>query len=306
MNLQQCRYVEVIARCGSFNQAAKELFVTQPNLSSSIKDLENELGVQLFIRSNMGVRLTEDGYDFLKYAKRIIGEMDLLEQRYQSTFKKSFTVASHHYDFLSVPLATIAQRFQEDYQEFQLLETTTKRIMEYVASFEADLGIIYLNEDNKHILERAIEQQDLEFTSLGEFPTRIFLRRDHPLATKTEIAESELEGYNQVRFRQEKSGLNFDEDLLEVQHNQGILYSNDRGTVMNLLCATDAYASGLGIVDGFIKEQIVLIPLKDSPPHTLGYVTSKQKKLSPICSAFIQEIKKSLSSHQEGLDLDRA
>ena len=108
MNLQQCRYVDMVARMGSFSQAAKELFMTQPNLSSSIKDLENELGVQLFVRSNVSTRPTEDGYDFLKYAKRILGEVDLLEQRYQEDFKKSFTVASHHYDFLSIPMATVA------------------------------------------------------------------------------------------------------------------------------------------------------------------------------------------------------
>lgn len=299
MNLQQCRYVEVIARCGSFNQAARELFVSQPNLSSSIKDLETELGVKLFNRSNMGTRLTEDGYDFLKYAKRIIGELDLLEQRYHSTFKKSFTVASHHYDFLSIPLAKMAEQFRSDYQEFQIVETTTKRILENVASFEADLGIIYMDDDNKHILERSLENQELEFTSLGDFPTRIFLRRDHPLAQKEEISEADLEGYNQVRFRQEKSGLNFDEDPLDIHHDQRVLYSNDRGTVMNLLCATDAYASGLGIVDSFIKEQIVLIPLKDSPSHTLGIVTNKNKKISNISSAFIQEIRKSLSPHTQ-------
>lgn len=92
MNFQQCRYVEVVARVGSFSQAAKELYMTQPNLSCSIKDLENELGVQLFTRSNTGTRLTEDGHDFLKYAKRIIGELDLLQQRYHDQFKKSFTV----------------------------------------------------------------------------------------------------------------------------------------------------------------------------------------------------------------------
>ena len=297
MNLQQCRYVEVVARAGSFSQAAKELYVTQPNLSSSIKDLENELGVQLFTRSNMGTRLTEDGHDFLKYAKRIIGELNLLEQRYHSTFKKSFTVASHHYDFLSIPLAKMAEQFGEDYQEFQLIETTTKRILENVANFEADLGIIYLNDDNKHILERSLTNHDLEFTSLGDFPTRIFLRRQHPLAKHRDISEADFEGYQHVRFRQENSGLNFDEDPLEVHQGQRILYSNDRGTVMNLLCASDAYASGLGIVDSFIKEQIVLIPLKDSPSHTLGYVTNKKKKISDISSAFIQEIKKSLGSH---------
>ena len=299
MNFQQCRYVEVVARVGSFSQAAKELYMTQPNLSCSIKDLENELGVQLFTRSNTGARLTEDGHDFLKYAKRIIGELDLLQQRYHDEFKKSFTVASHHYDFLSIPLAKVAQEFKQDYQEFQTIETTTKKVLDSVASFEADLGIIYLDDENEHILTSALQYHDLEFTSLGEFPTRVFLRRDHPLAHKTVISETDLKGYNQIRFRQEHSGLNFDEDALDIHDQQRILYSNDRGTVMNLLCATDAYASGLGIVNSFVKDQIVLIPLQNSPKHTLGYVTNRKKKLSDIGASFINEIKLSLEEFSD-------
>ena len=296
MNFQQCRYVEVVARVGSFSQAAKELYMTQPNLSCSIKDLENELGVQLFTRSNTGARLTEDGHDFLKYAKRIIGELDLLQQRYHDEFKKSFTVASHHYDFLSSPLAKVAQEFKQDYQT---IETTTKKILDSVASFEADLGIIYLDDENEHILTSALQYHDLEFTSLGEFPTRVFLRRDHPLAHKSVISETDLKGYNQIRFRQEHSGLNFDEDALDIHDQQRILYSNDRGTVMNLLCATDAYASGLGIVNSFVKDQIVLIPLQNSPKHTLGYVTNRKKKLSDIGASFINEIKLSLEEFSD-------
>lgn len=299
MNFQQCRYVEVVARVGSFSQAAKELYMTQPNLSCSIKDLENELGVQLFTRSNTGARLTEDGHDFLKYAKRIIGELDLLQQRYHDEFKKSFTVASHHYDFLSIPLAKVAQEFKQDYQEFQTIETTTKKILDSVASFEADLGIIYLDDENEHILTSALQYHDLEFTSLGEFPTRVFLRRDHPLAHKSVISETDLKGYNQIRFRQEQSGLNFDEDALDIHDQQRILYSNDRGTVMNLLCATDAYASGLGIVNSFVKDQIVLIPLQNSPKHTLGYVTNRKKKISEIGASFINEIKLSLEEFSD-------
>lgn len=288
-----------VARVGSFSQAAKELYMTQPNLSCSIKDLENELGVQLFTRSNTGARLTEDGHDFLKYAKRIIGELDLLQQRYHDEFKKSFTVASHHYDFLSIPLAKVAQEFKQDYQEFQTIETTTKKILDSVASFEADLGIIYLDDENEHILTSALQYHDLEFTSLGEFPTRVFLRRDHPLAHKSVISETDLKGYNQIRFRQEQSGLNFDEDALDIHDQQRILYSNDRGTVMNLLCATDAYASGLGIVNSFVKDQIVLIPLQNSPKHTLGYVTNRKKKLSDIGASFINEIKLSLEEFSD-------
>lgn len=136
------------------------------------------------------------------------------------------------------------------------------KILDSVASFEADVGIIYLDDENKHILKSALEHHELEFTSLGDFPTRIFLRRDHPLAHKSVISETDLKGYNQIRFRQEQSGLNFDEDALDIHNQQRILYSNDRGTVMNLLCATDAYASGLGIVNSFVRNQIVLIPLK--------------------------------------------
>ncbi|WP_165212371.1 LysR family transcriptional regulator [Streptococcus tangpeifui] len=298
MNFQQCRYVEAIAETGSFSQAAKKLYVTQPNLSASIKDLEAELGVQLFVRSNTGARLTDDGNDFIKYAKRIIGELDLLEKRYQQKFRKGFTVASHHYDFLFLPLTEIVQTFEADYQEFQLIETTTKKILRSVDKFESDLGIIYLDADNRPILEKSLVNQDLSFTSLGEFPTRIFLRKGHPLADRKVLTKADLEGYPQVRFRQEKSGLNFDEDTLEVLDNQTIMYSNDRGTVMNLLTASDAYASGLGIVNGFIKEQIVLIPLADSPVHTLGLVTNNKRKKTPIIEAFIERVKASLAESE--------
>ena len=107
----------------------------------------------------------------------------------------------------------------------------------------------------------------------------------------------DLEGYPQVRFRQESSGIHFDEDPLEVLPDQQVIYSNDRGSVMNLLCASDSYASGLGIVNSFIKDQIVLLPLKDSPKHTLGFVTNNKQKQSTIIQAFIEEIRDSLLPH---------
>ncbi|MEY8700129.1 LysR family transcriptional regulator [Streptococcus ferus] len=299
MNFQQCRYVEAIAKTGSFSEAAKKLFVTQPNLSSSIKELEIELGVQLFIRSNTGARLTDDGYDFLKYAKRILGEVELLKERYQGSYKNSFTIYAHHYDFLSIPLLEIAEQFNNDFQHFHMVETTTKKILESVLSFESDLGILYLNDDNRHVLERYFSQHNLTFTPLGDFPTRIFLKKDHPLAKEEVISKDQLSPYMQVRFRQETSGLTFDEDTLDTPDNRSVFYSNDRGTVMNLLCGSNAYASGLGIVNSFIKDQIVLIPLKDSDIHTLGFVTNNHKEKSPIAQAFIQAVKKSLAENED-------
>ncbi|EJN93790.1 LysR family transcriptional regulator [Streptococcus ratti] len=299
MNFQQCRYVEAIAETGSFSEAAKKLYVTQPNLSSSIKELEIELGVQLFIRSNTGTRLTDDGYDFLKYAKRILGEIDLLKQRYQDNYKNSFTITSHHYDFLAMPLLDIAESFKHNYQHFHLIETTTKKILESVLTFESDLGILYLNDDNRHILERYFKQNDLTFTALGDFPTRIFLRKDHPLAKQKVIEKAQLKDYKQVRFRQETSGLNFDEDTLDTPENQSVFYSNDRGTIMNILCGSDAYASGLGLVNSFIKDQIVLVPLKDSHIHTLGFVSNNRKQDTSITQEFIKAVKESLKQYRQ-------
>lgn len=294
MNFQQCRYVVTIAEAGSFNEAAKRLFVSQPNLSSSIHQLEEELGVQLFIRSNTGARLTDDGYDFIKYAKRIIGELDFLQHRYQEDFKKSFVIASHHYDFLSQPLATISELFSQDYQEFQLIETTTKAVIDSVASFQSDLGIIYLDESNQSSLERRFKQEDLSFIPLGDFQTRIFLSKKHPLADREALSISDLQGYPQIRFSQDDSGMTFDEDPLAIEDRQKVIYANDRGSLMNMLLATQAYASGLGIVTGFVKEHIKLVPLENSTIHTLGYVISNQKKASDIVEAFVTLIQKEL------------
>uniref|UniRef100_UPI003F68F77D LysR family transcriptional regulator n=1 Tax=Streptococcus pluranimalium TaxID=82348 RepID=UPI003F68F77D len=294
MNFQQCRYVVTIAEAGSFNEAAKRLFVSQPNLSSSIHQLEEELGVQLFIRSNTGARLTDDGYDFIKYAKRIIGELDFLQHRYQEDFKKSFVVASHHYDFLSQPLATISELFSQDYQEFQLIETTTKVVIDSVASFQSDLGIIYLDESNQSSLERRFKQKDLSFIPLGDFQTRIFLSKNHPLANREALSISDLQGYPQIRFSQDDSGMTFDEDPLAIEDGQKVIYANDRGSLMNMLLVTQAYASGLGIVTGFVKEHIKLVPLENSTIHTLGYVISNQKKASDIVEAFVTLIQKEL------------
>ncbi|MDY3042455.1 LysR family transcriptional regulator [Streptococcus pluranimalium] len=294
MNFQQCRYVVTIAEAGSFNEAAKRLFVSQPNLSSSIHQLEEELGVQLFIRSNTGARLTDDGYDFIKYAKRIIGELDFLQHRYQEDFKKSFVVASHHYDFLSQPLATISELFSQDYKEFQLIETTTKAVIDSVSSFQSDLGIIYLDESNQSSLERRFKQKDLSFIPLGDFQTRIFLSKNHPLADREALSISDLQGYPQIRFSQDDSGMTFDEDPLAIEDGQKVIYANDRGSLMNMLLATQAYASGLGIVTGFVKEHIKLVPLENSTIHTLGYVISNQKKASDIVEAFVTLIQKEL------------
>ncbi|MGM0169627.1 hypothetical protein IGI39_003943 [Enterococcus sp. AZ135] len=295
MNLQQYRYVQTIAKIGSFSQAAKELFVTQPSLSSSIKELENELDVQLFHRSKSGTCLTEAGSDFLIYAKRILTQVEEMEKHFLLGTKKSFTVSSQHYDFLYEPFMKVTEKFQGVCQNFYLNETTTKRILESIRDFESELGIIYLNPQSKRMLERYFSQESLNFEVLGNFSTHIYLGAHHPLAARENISKEELSVYPQVRFIQEDHGASYlDEDPIGISKEQANYYTNDRGTLMNLLAGTDAYASGLGIIKGLTKDRIVLRPLKDADIHSLVVITNRMRKQTQLAEYFIQELKHTL------------
>lgn len=292
MNLQQCRYVIHIAKAGSFSKAAKELYVTQPSLSSSVKELENELGISIFNRSKAGVELTEDGSDFLVYANRILAQVSLLEDHYQSDRKKTFIVATQHYDFLYRPFLKVTEKFCDEVQNFHLEETTTKKILDSVRDFESEVGILYIDEKNQRTLNRYFIQENLEYEVLGEFQTQIFLRKHHPLAKQKSISESDLAIYPQVRFIQEDHGFtHFDEDPIETQEEQINLFTNDRGTLMNLLADSDAYASGLGIVEGFVKNEIVLRPFEAGLQHRLIVVTNSRRNKSPMAEYFIEAVK---------------
>ncbi|MBX8936886.1 LysR family transcriptional regulator [Enterococcus gilvus] len=299
MNLQQYRYVQTIAKVGSFSQAAKELFVTQPSLSSSIKELESELDVQLFHRSKSGTCLTEAGSDFLIYAKRILAQVEEMEQHFLLGTKKSFTVSSQHYDFLYEPFLKVTEKFQSVCQNFYLNETTTKRILESIRDFESELGIIYLNPQSKRMLERYFSQESLNFEVLGNFSTHIYLGAHHPLAAKSTITKAELSAYPQVRFIQEDHGsAHLNEDPIGVSKERANYYTNDRGTLMNLLAASDAYASGLGIIRGLTKDQIVLRPLQDADVHSLVVITNRMRKQTEMGKFFLQELKKTLQEEQ--------
>lgn len=302
MNFQQCRYAVAIAEAGSFSQAAKDLFVTQSSLSTSMKELESSLGIRLFHRSKSGVRLTEEGSTFLVAARRILAQVNLLENHYQSQ-KKDFVIAAQHYDFLSQPFLTVFQTFQQECQTFHLIETTTQKIIESLQNFRSELGILYLTPANKRSLERHFAQEQLVFQPLGNFVTQIFLRKDHPLADKAQLTIQDLADYPQIRFNQEEYEFShFEEDPLEIPTQQAVIYANDRGTLLNLLCGSDAYASGLGIVEGFAKEQIALIPLADSDIHTLGVVYHQQRSLSKMAERFIEEVQRAVNQSSVSIE----
>lgn len=294
MNIQQMKYVVAIANNGSFREAAKKLFITQPSLSNGIRELEEEIGVTLFTRTNKGAFLTDEGMSFLEHAEKIITQMELIENRYQEVAKSErFSISSQHYDFLGEVMGRVIQKFESQYKNYRVFETTTLKVIEDVKSFHSELGVIYLNNQNRVGIERYLEQSNLDYEVVGSFHTHIFLGNHHPLAKQKEIRLEQLCSYPQVRFTQEGSNFAyFSEDLIENQEQETVIYTNDRGTLMNLLVETNAYASGSGVVTGFTKEVIKLVPLTNSEKNNICILYQKNKKTSEIGQFFIDEVKK--------------
>ncbi|MGX7172693.1 LysR family transcriptional regulator [Enterococcus ratti] len=292
MNFQQLKYVVAVANNGSFREASKKLYIAQSSLSVGIKELETELGITLFIRTNRGAYLTKEGKSFLKKAERILIQLESLENYYLSNEKReSFSVASQHYDFLGPLTAKLITSFKKDIKQFRILETTTANVIEEVKNQHSDLGILYMNEHNRAAIKRYLEQGELAAHSLGEFQTHIFLRQGHPLSERKEVCKEELLLYPQVRFTQDGNNFPyFYEDLIEIPEQETVVYTSDRGTLMNIVLETDAYASGSGIVIGELKEHLCLIPLANSPKNKLYVIYSLKQTLSEIAQKFIDRL----------------
>lgn len=292
MNFQQLKYVVAVANNGSFREAAKKLYVAQPSLSAGIKELETELGITLFTRTNRGAFLTEEGQEFLKRAERILVQLESLEDYYLTNEKRdSFSIASQHYDFLGPLTAKLITSFKQEIKQFRIIETTTAKVIEEVKEQHSEIGILYMNEHNRSGIKRYLEQGELVTQALGTFKTHIFLRQEHPLSQKKEIAKEELFPYTQVRFTQDGSNFPyFYEDLIEIPDQETVIYTSDRGTLMNIVLETDAYASGSGIVIGEMKEYLRLIPLADSQENELVIIYSVKRPLSKIAQRFIHHL----------------
>lgn len=294
MNFQQLKYVTAIANSGSFREAARKLYISQPSLSSAVKELEEELGTKLFIRTNKGVSLTKAGSEFLDDAQRVLNQIELMELRFKQEERKTqFSVAAQHYDFLGNAFATIVNECQSLFHSFRLFETTTMKVVEEVQKGQSELGVLHLSEANELALLRFLEKADLAYEIVGSFQTHIFLGQQHPLANKEILEVADLNAYPQIRFTQEAgNSAYFAEDLLDIPDQESVIYTSDRSTLMNLLVNTNAYASGSGIVTRAAEKGLVLVPLDHSPENRLIVVYPATSHLSQSARQFISVLRK--------------
>ena len=290
MNIQQLRYVVAIANSGTFREAAEKMYVSQPSLSISVRDLEKELGFKIFRRTSSGTFLTRRGMEFYEKAQELVKGFDVFQNQYANPEeeKDEFSIASQHYDFLPPTITTFSQRYP-DYKNFRIFESTTVQILDEVAQGHSEIGIIYLNNQNQKGIMQRVEKLELEVIELIPFQTHIYLREGHPLAKKKELVMDDLVDLPTVRFTQEKDEyLYYSENFVDTSASSQMFNVTDRATLNGILERTNAYATGSGFLDSDSVNGITVIPLNDNLNNRMVYVKREEVDLSQAGTLFVE------------------
>lgn len=296
MTLTQLRYVIAIANAGSMNEAARNLFISQPSLSSTVKDLEEEIGVELFRRSNRGIFVTPEGEEFLGYARQVVEQYELMEAKYISKklSKKKFSVSTQHYTFAVDAFVEMVKQFGMDEYEFAIHETKTYSVIENVKNFKSEIGILYLNDFNSKVLTKLFHEFNLEFHELLKCSIYVYMWKGHPLADRKEIELSELLEYPCLSFEQgEYNSFYFAEEVLSTYEYKRLIKADDRATFLNLMVGLNGYTLCSGIIcEKLNGSEYCAVRLKSDEVMTIGYLARKGAPISSLGKKYLEEISK--------------
>ena len=295
MTLQQLKYALTIADCGSMNEAAKQLFISQPSLSETMKELETEIGLDIFLRSNRGIVITPEGEEFLGYARQVTEQFGLLQSKYiDKKVKEKFSVSTQHYTFaVKAFVETVKQIGMEQY-EFAVHETTTISVIENVKNFKSEIGVLYENDFNEKVLNKMFKENGLEFVELFSCDTVVYLWSGHPLAKQDVITMEELDEYPCLSFDQGKNNsLYLAEEMKSTYEYRRLIKANDRATLLNLMIGLNAYTLCSGIIcEDLNGDDYKAVPLRETEKMRIGYIKRKGAKVSHIGELYIEELKK--------------
>lgn len=295
MTLQQLKYAMIIADCGSMNEAAKQLFISQPSLSETIKELEQEIGLQIFLRSNRGIVMTPEGEEFLGYARQVTEQFRLLQSRYiEKKTKEKFSVSMQHYTFAVKAFVETVKKAGIDSYEFAANETTTYDVMENVRNFKSEIGVLYLNDFNEKVMMKIIHEKDLEFIELFACDTYVYLWSGHPLAKSSVISLAELDEYPCLSFDQGKNhSLYLAEEMKSTYEYKRLIKASDRATLLNFMKGLNAYTLCSGIIcEELNGSEYIAVPLAETEKMRIGYVKRKGANISHIGELYIKELEK--------------
>lgn len=296
MTLVQLKYAITVAGQNSLNDAAKVLFISQPSLSSAIRSLENEVGFDIFIRSKNGITLTTKGAEFIGYAKSVMEQYELLDAKYIShtEVKKTFSVSMQHYTFAVNAFVELVKQYGMDEYEFEVHETKTHEVIENVKNRKSEIGILYLNDFNRNVLNKLFAEYELQFQPLLECGVYVYMWKGHPLAERDEIALEELDEYPCLGFAQgEHNSFYFAEEVLSTYQYKRFIRANDRATLLNLMVGLNGYTLCSGILcEELNGKDYCAVKLKSDEKMTIGYISRKDAPVSAIGQKYLEEMAK--------------
>ena len=295
MTLAQLRYAITVAGASSMNEAAGKLFISQPSLSASIKELEAEVGVEVFKRTNRGISVTPEGEEFIGYARQVVEQYNLIESKYilKENTKKKFGVSMQHYTFAVKAFVEMVKQFGMDEYEFEIHETKTYDVIEDVKNCKSEI-VLYINDFNKKVLTKLFHQSGVEFHELLKCHIYVYLWKGHPLASKKEITLEELEEYPCLSFDQgHNNSFYFAEEVLSTYDYKRLIKANDRATFLNLMIGLNGYTLCSGIMcEELNGSDYCAIKLKSDEIMTIGYIARKGVQVSPLGKKYLEEIGK--------------
>ena len=300
MTLQQLQYVIAIVEHGSISETAKQLYVAQPTLSSAVRTLEEEFGILIFHRSARGIALTEDGREFLSYARQVVEQADLLHQHYGATrqTRQRCSISTQHYAFAVNAFANLVSRQSTDEYEFTLRETRTYEIIDDVKNYRSELGILYINDFNRKVLEKLFKESGLVFHPLFRASPHVFISVTHPLSARDSVAIEDLEDYPFLAFEQgEKNSFYFSEEILSTIPRKKVIYVSDRATLFNLLIGLNGYTICSGILNRNLNgDSIMAVPLETEDNMLIGWIADPRIHLSEFAGKYLEELHRLISS----------
>lgn len=305
MTLQQLHYAITIAEAGSFNKAAERLFIAQPSLTGAIQELEKELGVTIFHRSGRGTTLTNDGTEFIIYARQVYQQYETLLEKYGkgSDVKKKFGVSAQHYSFVVKSFVEMSKHFDVAEYEFAIRETRTREVIDDVNTQRSEIGVLYMNDFNRKPLTKLLHSNGLTFHKLVDCGAFIYMWKHHPLAKKKHLKMEQLTPYPCLSFEQgEESAFYLAEELLSTNEYARIIKANDRATMLNLMVGLNGYTLCSGIISEELNgDDYVAVPLEEKEyamesAMEIGYIVKKNVRMSEMGQTFIEEMKKYLAA----------
>lgn len=298
MTLQQLRYVVMVAETGTITEAANKLYISQPSLTNAIHELEKEMNLVIFHRTNKGISLSKEGDDFLGYARQVLEQASILEDHYKGNKggKKQFCVSTQHYSFAVNAFVDLIKQYGQEEYDFSLRETQTYEIIEDVAKMRSEIGLLFLNDFNEAVLRKLLKSHDLEFHPLFTARPHVFISSRHPLAKKEVITNKELEEYPYLSFEQgEHNSFYFSEEIFSASERKKNIRVRDRATLFNLLIGLNGYTVCSGVIDKKLNgKNIIAVPLADEGDMRIGYIRHRKGMTSRLGATYLEAIRKYL------------